>query len=432
MVLPKADTISKNNFEKYRFAQLDSNESLTLRQWNFEKTPKMKLAADQLNNIMKTLFNNSVSTNNVILRNYGTSFFGKQGFNPGVLIQNNLQKYPRFGVNLGVGYSTKLNHFRYLAQGDIFFTKDRYNQLSVFRKSYIDRPGGVEMLAPNYSFPKGNTLSFISDSVYIDAVMKTGVNLAFKPVRNFQINFSGFQEARSGFSYRIFGMEENSVGLNNAELSLRYARKETIIRNGFMETVVNGYFPIVNFNFKKSWSFDKRGFDFWQSNIVLTQQFRTKRFGVTTFNLQAGIEDGKIPFTHLFNNLSSGFSYFGAGSGISTTDLVSYGYNKYASLKFNHNFGKTLFKTKSKWFQPEFNIGHTFTYSKLDNKHKINGLDLKDFSSFYPELNLNITRIIRFNIKGFAIGADLFLNYGYLSKSGKNFNFRPGLSPVIN
>ena len=432
VVLPNADTISREYFDKYRVVSLDSTEKLTLKPWKIEQNADKKKGLDLANSLVMVLFNESIPSNALTFRNFGTSFFGKQGFNPGVLIQNNLQKYPRYGVNLGVGYSTKLNHFRYLAQGDIYFTKDRYNRLSVFHKSYLNRPGGIEMLAPNYSFPKANTLSFISDSVYIDAVIQTGVNLVFKPVRNFQINFSVFQETRSGFSYRIFGMEENSVGLNNAELSLRYARKETIIRNGFMETVVNGYFPIVNFNFKKSWSYEKRGFDFWQSSMVLTQQFRTKRFGVTTFNLQAGIEDGKIPYTHLFNNLSTGFSYFGAGSSISTTDLVSYGYNKYVSLKFNHNFGKTLFRTKSNWFQPEFNIGHTFTYSKLDDKHKINGLDLKDFSSFYPELNLIATRIIRFNIKGFAIGADLFLNYGYLSKSGKNFNFRPGFSPVIN
>jgi hypothetical protein len=432
VILPQSDTISKEEFKKYRIVPLDSSEKLTLKPWKIEQNPKKKKVLDYANGLVKVFFNKSVSSKALVFRNYGTSILGIQGFSPGLLIQNNLQGYPRVGVKLGVGYSSSLGTLRYLAEGNFYFTKDRYNGFTVFHKRYLERPGGVEMITPNFTFPKVNRLNIAGDSIYVDDVLKTGFTFSVKPATNLQVQFSGYKEVRTGLSYRIFGIDDNRVALNNTELSLRYARKETFIRNGLMEAVINGYFPVISLNFRKSWSTEHQTFNFWQSNIVLTQQFRFKRIGITTFNFQAGIEEGKIPFTHLFNNLSSGVSFFGTPSGISTTDLVSFGYNKYASLRINHNFGKTLFRSNSKWFQPEFSIGHTFSYSKLNENYKIPGLELKDFSTFYPELSLNVSRIIRFNIRGFGVGIDLFMNYGYLSKEGKNFNIRPSLSPVFN
>ncbi len=421
-----ADTISNSFFQQYRFENLSELEQGVYNKWQFDKFPAVKKVLKFIDKPIKAIVSGTLNNRNFTIFNFGTGFNRFEGFKIGLGIQNNYLNNPRFGVQLAGNYSSIIKLGQFLGNSSWFITKNRYNSFQIFYNDYINRPGQVDFLRPNYIIPKTTSFNFRFDSIYVDKIHRYGIALALKPFNFTQVQIRLYNENRKGITYGIFDNENNEVNLGNIEFNVRFAFKETFIRNGYLENVQNLYFPIINFCLKRSIGFDESTYNFLQSSVAIQQQFRIKKVGALNLFFQAGYSLGDIPYTHLFNNLSSGLNYFDVNSGgLNTTSLTNFAYNKYVSIIANHNFGKNLYRSSIKWFQPEFSIGVSMAYSKLNQKHKIEGRFLEDFSNFYPEYSSTIINIFKFKILGGNVGLGVFGSYSNKSDLNQKFRITP-------
>ncbi len=421
-----ADTISNSSFQQFRFEDLSEREKGVYKKWQFDKYPAVRKTLNFMNKPMKTVISGTINNRNFTIFNFGIGFNRLEGFKAGLGIQNNYLNNPRFGVQLAGNYSSTLKLGQFLGNSSWFITKNRYNSFQIFYNDFINRPGQVEFLRPNFIIPRTTSFNFRFDSIYVDKINRYGLSLALKPFNFTQIQFRLYNENRRGIAYRIFNVENNEVNLRNIEFNARFAFKETFIRNGYFEIVQNLYYPIINFTLKKSISFDESTYDFLQSSIAIQQQFRIKKVGALNFFIQAGYSHGDLPYSHLYNNLSSRLNYFEVNSGgLNTTSLINFAYNKYVSIIANHNFGKNLYRSSIKWFQPELSIGVSIAYSKLDENYKIEGINLEDFSDFYPEYSSTIINIFKFKLLGGNVGLGFFGSYSNKSDLNQKFRITP-------
>ena len=116
---------------------------------------------------------------------------------------------------------------------------------------------------------------------------------------------------------------------------------------------------------------------------------------------------------------------------LSTVNLA---YNNYTSLAVFHDFEKILWKTNSRWFQPEFMIGNKIAVGKLtENTPIVNSEAVNDIRKGVFEASLSIRNIFKIKVFGFGIGLGANLVYDYSPQTFGNhrFGIRPFVIPVF-
>lgn len=435
LVLPKADTISKAEFDKIRPIELSAREMQLYKKSEvinkkpiFQKiiVPGMALAS--------TAINNGLMVGPFFLLYNQFDYNQHEKIRIGLGIQNDVQKTPRWRIYTGAAYGTKDQKMKYEGILSYHITKDRYNKLEIYGGNDLRRPGQNPLLFANYLLPQKIGLNLGSDEYLLDNYKKIGLAAYFKPFNWTQFKVFYEKEIRTPVSYTL---AENMVtDYNHTGISVRFARKETIMRTGYFETVTNPYFPIIRFNVSHFNSNNAYHSDFWKTNIVISHQIRTKKVGKTMTNLSAGNSWGILPFQYLFNNLSVPLNIWGSNSkeGFQMLSTAELGYNNYVSLSIFHDFEKNLWRVNSRWFQPEFMIGNKMAIGKLTQAAPlVNNKPLNDIKSGVFEASLSIRNILKVKIRGFRIGLGVNMVYDYSPESygSTRFGIRPFIMPVL-
>jgi len=430
LVLPYADTLSKSAFDSLRYYPLDSIEKKIYKDYEFNRLPQLKKLLDFSDFYIKSLMSGVFDLNYVLLSPFNFSILGIRGFSVGGRIQNNYLKNPRFGVSTALNYNATHKFFGYENLLNWFITKNRFNTLGFFHTRGMNFTGKVDYLRPNYALPYRSSLPLTLDSSGIDLVANYGLVLNLKIAKDFLMRVRGFEENRKGLFFNLPDVEGNNLQLRHLEWGIRYARKETFVRNGFIENVLNAYFPIINFLVRKSASTSSapENFNFISTNLKITHQIRSKSWGQTNIVLNAGKVWGTVPYAYLFNNLSAG-----SPLGIFSNDLgalnsekrSNQAFNEFAYLGVYHNFGKNLFRTRLKYSQPEIIVGHVFAYRNLSEQFLIQGLDLKPKNNYQPELSFSVNNLLRLKVRGIYLGFGASVFYAYRSTSPQNYRITP-------
>lgn len=434
LVLPFADTISRESFEKYRPIPLtEKNKTTYSKAEKFETKKFSSVILKPGMEILKMGMSGVIPLGPINLLNNQATSNAHEKIRVGFGIQNDLLSNPRWRFYGSWGYGIADKKLKYDAAIAFHLTKDRFNKIETYYTNDIERPGLNPTLFANYYVPPRISLNLGNEEYWIDSFEKYGVAVHTKPFNWTQMRVFVEKEDRQPINYTI--SEQNGpLSTNKVGLSVRFAFKENFVRTGYIETIRNTFFPIIRLNVAQY--FTENQTNFTKSNLLLIEQFRTKKMGKSNLQLSLGKSWGELPFPYLFNNLAVPINIWGTNSsaGFHTLSTTNLGYNKYVSVNFLHDFEQTLLKTNSKWFRPELMLGNNLAFSILNQKKPIvNGEEIGDLKNGVFEANLALRNIIIVKIFGFKVGfgANTFYNYSNNFSGKKRFNIMPLINPVF-
>lgn len=407
-VMPKADTISKENFEKLR--PID----LTLLENNAYLVSKKKLEKPFLKNFfvpalkLATPFIQGVIPVRKIDILTGQSLVNQHEYiRPAIGFQNSMIHNPRLKIFGSLGYGISDKSFKYNLNTTFHFTRDRYNKIELYYAKDLQRPGQNPVLLPNILYPLPVNLNLGTGKYWMDEYRKVGAGLFFKPLNYTQIRFFQEFESRIPLNYTVGDGNIKRYENYISGVSVRFAFKEKINRIGFMETQINQNFPVFRFNFSFYQPYNSENEHFTKSNFHIIQQFKTKRIGKSYLNLSAGYSTGILPFPFLFNNLATPLNLFSSGNtdGFSGLALTETSYNEYISTGWIHDFENKLLKTNSKWFRPQFAIGQKVAWTHLYQKEiSVDNQSITGLKSVIFESKIGVKNLFVFKLFGIRIG----------------------------
>ncbi len=434
-ILPKADTISRRSFDKLRSVELHiRDQQLYNKSEIINKKPLFQKLIVPGMALAKTIMNNGLMVGPFFLLYNQFDYNQHEKIRLGIGIQNDIQKSPRWRIFVGSAYGLEDKKVKYEGILSYHLTKDRYNKIEIYGGNDLQRPGQNPILLPNYYLPQRLGLNIGGGEYLLDNYKKIGLAVFLKPLNWTQFKLFYEKETRLPLSYKL---AENIVSnYNHAGLSIRFARKETLMRTGYFETVTNPYYPIIRFNVSHFNSNNTYHSNFWKANIVVSHQIRTKKVGKTMTNISAGNSWGVLPFQYLFNNLSVPLNIWGSNSkeGFQMLSTAELGYNNYMSLSIFHDFEKNLWRLNNTWFQPEFMLGNKVAIGSLTQTAPlVNNKPLKDIHQGIFEASLSIRNILKVKIKGFGIGLGVNLVYDYSPESfgSTRFGIKPFIMPIL-
>ncbi|MCP9768229.1 hypothetical protein EGI22_09925 [Lacihabitans sp. LS3-19] len=435
LILPSADTISKDNFKLLRINQLKLKEEISYQKAAManQKAFNQKVLVPGMF-LVKTLLSNGLKIGPMYVLYNQMDFNIHEGPRIGIGLQNDMLKSPRWRIYVGSGYGLKDQKLKYEGILSYHITKDRYNKIEIYGGNDLQRPGQNPLLFANYFLPQKISLNLGFQDYLLDSYRKLGFAAYMKPFNWTQVKIFYENEIRNALSYTL--ENPTPTNYNHLGMSLRFAKKETIMRTGYIESVTNPYFPILRLNFSHFTSNIAQANTFWKANLVVLHQIRMPKLGKTNFNFSAGNSWGTLPFQYLFNNLSVPLNIWGSNSsqGFQMLSTVNLAYNNYVSLAIFHDFEKILWRTNSRWFQPEFMIGNKIAVGKLTQYAPIvNSEPVNDIRKGVFEASLSIRNIFKIKVFGFRIGLGANLVYDYSPQTfGNNrFGIRPFVIPVF-
>lgn len=435
LILPKSDTISRIEFDQKRVIYLKKKElQLYAKSEIINKLPFFQKVMIPGMAILNTAFNNGFVVGPLFLLYNQFDYNQHEKLRVGIGLQNDLLKNPRWRFYGATAYGLDDQKIKYEGIISFHITKNRYNKIEFYGGNDLRRPGQNPLLYANYILPQKPSLNLGSKEYLLDNYKNLGIALFFKPFSWTQFKVFHEKETRTPISYTL--SENINTNYFHTGLSMRFARKETINRTGYNESILNPYFPIIRLNVSNFNSNILTHSNFWKADVFINHQIRTKRIGKTITNLSAGNSWGILPFQYLFNNLSVPLNIWGSNGndGFQKLSTANLGYNNYLSLAVFHDFEKSILRINSRWFQPEFIIGNKVAYGRLTQTAPIvDGNQLKDIKSGVFEASLNIRNLITIKISGVAIGLGLNFVYDYSPQffGTKRFGIRPFILPVF-
>ncbi|SOE20908.1 CarboxypepD_reg-like domain-containing protein [Spirosomataceae bacterium TFI 002] len=423
----KADTISSEAFLKLRPIALDSLEARIFDEDNhfLAKHPVLRKGLDKSAGVSKLIYQKGLVAGPVILSVEPSYTNFHERIRAGVAIQNNLTTQPRFDTRAYGVVGLQDRVFKYGIEANVLITKDRYNKIGFYHQKDLIQPGNVDYLQANYLMEDFPILTFDKDGYRVDMFQKTGVNLYFKPVPFTWFRLFAENENRDAINYEVGSFNSNSR--RNYGMQFRFANKEIFNRVGLVEYLVNTNFPIVSVNVMQSSDLNSDG-SFWSVDGEIKHQIRWKKLGYDVFSLTGGLVNGDVPYTYLYNTLAGvRETILGPSTGFQAGNLSNYGANVYFSLNYTHYFGRNLFRSKVKFFQPEPFVTHRFALGKIFNKQDYAGV--QDFSNGLKEVGLGVNALLRIKVSSVYFSLGCYTSYNYTDHfDGKNrFRVRPTL-----
>ena len=155
LVLPKADAITKAEFDLLRSVDLTKKDKIIYKKAEIsnERVFVQKLVIPGMA-IAKTIINNGIVIGPFFLLYNQMDFNQHEKLRVGLGIQNDLQKNPRWRFYGATAYGIKDEKLKYEAIVSFHITKDRYNKIEIYGGNDIRRPGQNPMLFAKSQFRK--------------------------------------------------------------------------------------------------------------------------------------------------------------------------------------------------------------------------------------------------------------------------------------
>ena len=353
------------------------------------------------------------STNQEVSETFQGNGYLAYGFKDGNL---------KYGVSLGVQ-----NFFQMFdPQVGLYFSKD------------VAEPANLDLLAPQQWFSNNYLRSFLT--ARMDQVQKLGGYLKMRPYRNLQLIFN-FENRRIDPAYSYEFLEpssnnpadfrlKNEFNITEASIGFRFAYRESYLKNGRHQVYLGTQLPVVQFNYKRGLSNVLNSeYDYYKIEGQATYRFSFPQTGTTTIQLQGGLVKGDVPYPVLYNGrggftnvpvlIPENFQVMGP------YEFVS---DRFFNIFIQQNLGRLLYRTQSRWFQPELVLTHHMGFGNLANADRHANLEFKTMEKGYFESGILLDKLLRltyFDLANLNVGTGLFYRYGAYTKKGlENFAWK--------
>jgi Family of unknown function (DUF5686)/CarboxypepD_reg-like domain len=362
-----------------------------------------------------------------------------ESFRIGAGLQTNSLFSKWFSVGGFAGYGLRDKAFKY--GGNIQFNiQQRTNTVLRFDYSRdITEPGNVDYFVRNGSVFSNQSLRNFQRSRF-DSVEQFKINFSTKIRPSIQSDIWLMNENRNPavYEYEFASNGTNFHSFKNTELGIgfRLTMGESFTRMGRAKLRTKPATTELLFQISKGLKNVLNGdLDYTKIAVRFSHSFQLKRFGKTSFRLEAGQVWGDVPYSYLFNARAtkSGKLSVYVPDHFQTAGLYEFAANSTVNLFVEHNFGNLLFKPRNISFRPEIFVIQNMSYGSLHNapSHKLLVFNVPEKGLFESGLMIkNIYRHSLYSLVYIGIGGGVFYRYGFyaLPKAADNWAFKWGFS----
>lgn len=211
------------------------------------------------------------------------------------------------------------------------------------------------------------------------------------------------------------GAFSNTFDVREIGISTKWAYGEEFVRQAGQKISIGTKYPVVFFKISYleglSSNFDQ---SFMKYDLKINKSFLIRNVGKSSFQINAGLIDGKAPYPFAYNgraNNNGSFSLSTQGY-FETMMMNEFLSSRYASIFYHHDFGKLLYQ--SKYFKPGLAISSAAGWGDLNNKIQHNGIAYKTMEKGYYESGFIVSDIIslKTNVYNMGFGLGVFYRYG--------------------
>jgi len=222
-----------------------------------------------------------------------------------------------------------------------------------------------------------------------------------------------------GFDYALFVGDDYKMDFSFTEVQVnaRYAFGEQYFNFMGMRTARETPHPVLTLTYAKGIDGWLDGeYDYHRVAIGLEQSFLVRRFGTTTYKLEAGfISNPGLPYNRLsvsntFNNDSYVELIVNTFQTLRAYEFLS---DRFVHLFIRHDFKSLLFRTEK--FQPRLSLIHNMGFGTLSNKDQHRSIAVRTMEKGFFESGVRLGNIIRIpvaNIVYVGLGAGVYHRYG--------------------
>ncbi len=346
----------------------------------------------------------------------------------------NINQYE--GVRLGSGFSTsdKLcrffnvgaygaygfrdKQFKYGSFANIYFNsfKSYYLQAEVFRD--VRETAGFEVLND-----KNGLINISTNRDFLIKEMDRlgAARLSFNVERGF-MNMNAYvstQQVNSKFGYADFvnytlQNSTTTFNLNEVGLQFKFWPKQKFVQNFNSLLPIGSKWPQIYVSFIKGLNTEiagyKSSFEYDKLNLKVFHKINFKVKGSFTYQVMAGMVNGKVPYSLQYNNFGSKTdTYFlSVAQTFETMFLNEFMSTRFASLLLNFNTGPIL--RKNKYLNPNIDLVHNVGIGQADNTDNITNLAIQSLEKGYSEAGIRLNSLYTMGQTAFGLG--VFYRYG--------------------
>jgi hypothetical protein len=224
------------------------------------------------------------------------------------------------------------------------------------------------------------------------------------------------------YAFRKDGEVMKSFHFTEFQAGFRWVYGEKFLMTARSKLALATDYPVVTFKFTKGITALNGAFTYTRYDFSASKSVYLKYLGKTTLRLDAGLVQGQVPASNLFNARSSygPLTLYSPGS-FSTMRMNEFYSDRFLACFFSHDFGKLLWR--GKYFKPEFELTTNFLIGSIAETSNHLGLDLQAPKFGYFESGLYIHSLL--NMGFYTLGVGSAYRYGAYSlpKTLHNFTF---------
>ena len=306
--------------------------------------------------------------------------------------EGHLYIYPKKEVTFNVSWNYDVNE----SGGSRFISDRRPQRLEGVRNLLVNRMDREENTTISLSF---RSLKYVLSEVF---VRQSHSN----PLYNYSLDD---YEPVQRFSWFETG------------LLVKISRKEQFYRNGRLRVSLGTKLPVYRVQIVHGQDLASAGaLDYTRVEFRMEHKVTTRRIGTAYFQINAGMVDGTVPYSRLFNgrgNQENSFRLAVASVNcFETMGMNEFLTDRYAAFFFQQDFGP-LFSIKK--FKPSFGVVFNSMAGTLKNPSFQKGITFKVPEKGFFETGLLINNLLTMNGGGYGIGG--FYRLGqYASANWKN------------
>lgn len=308
--------------------------------------------------------------------------FGDQTAKYQLNLQLDIDRYRQFAFDAAYGFEAVETGAFFDAENKGFALKpDQFRQLYVNRMDYV----------------KGFKAGF-----------------SFRALRHFKWGIHLLQNEKTstyGYQFQQAGLSPTHVfNFTNIQLSSRFLLKEKFMQTARSLISLGSDYPVIFVNYTHGFDGLLNGeFSFDKLEFKASYAFFLKYLGQSSIVMKAGLVNGNIPATELFNAPSSYRSIaVYAYESFTTMRMNEFYADRFFALFYRHNFGKLLWRKGR--FEPEFMLATNLGFGSLSNRIGDSGITLQSMEKGYYESGLVINNLVR--LPGTKMGLGAFYRYG--------------------
>lgn len=362
----------ERNNAYWQLFRKDSLTALELRTYRIIDSVGRKMNLDRKMRIMESLVSGRYPLGYLNL-NIGQvlNFNMFEGVRLGIGLETSQKVSKVFAVGGYTAYGFEDEAQKYGGFGELTFSKKNEIRLKYSYMNDVLETGSYSFISDN-NFLFGGDNGRLAAIAKMDGIEEQRIDFSFRFLKAFKLYLSAADQKYkylSGFKYKDIITHDTLDGFNQTLLTaaLRIAPGESFMQTSRSIMPLNTNYPIFWIKYMKGLDAYNGGYNFDKVEVRLDKAYKWRVLGKTNFSIDAGQVFGKVPITLMYFGRANHFGYVtpDAAHSFAAMRMNEFISDRFVNIFFKHDFGKLLWVTGSKRFQPEFAIVNNVSFGDM-------------------------------------------------------------------